>query len=119
MQKMCFSQYSLILRRTHKGVTSLKFSSHLDQDCKSSGVKRDKKIKNIDICFKLFFERAPISQNFSIMMIFTQVMITTVSGPTFPKKFQVIGTNLGQLWWKLAPDFDQIFTQKWSQIDYY
>ena len=54
-----------------------------------------------------------------MMMVFTQVMITTVSGPTFPEKFQVIGTNLGQLWWKLAPDFHQIFTQKWSQIDYY
>ena len=53
------------------------------------------------------------------MIVFTQVMITTVSGPTLPEKFQVIGTNLGQLWWKLAPDFHQIFTQKWSQIDYY
>ena len=51
-----------------------------------------------------------------MMIVFTQVMITTVSGPTFPEKFQVIGTNLGQLWWKLAPDSHQILPKNGHKL---
>ena len=41
----CYSQHFYISCKIHEGVTSLKFSSHLDQVCRSSGVKRNKKLQ--------------------------------------------------------------------------
>ena len=100
---MCFSQYSLILRRTHKGVTSLRFSRHLDQDCKSSRVKRDKKIKNIDICFKLFFERVPYLPKFFNDDGFYSGYDYNCIGTYFPWKISSYWDKFGTTLVKVSP----------------
>lgn len=117
MQKMCFSQYSLILRRTKKGVTSLKFSSHLDQDCKSSGVKHDKKIKNIDICFKLFFERVPYLPKFfnndSFYSSYDYNCIRTYFTWKISSYWDKFGTTLVEVSLWLPPNFYPKMVTNW------